>query len=59
MCMGVVHICVTLDAEPRKLGLKRQGEGERKRLEATPLPAVRVTGWYDGIMEPMSSKLLL
>lgn len=52
----------TLEAEPWRLGLKRQGDGERKmegmgRLR--PPERCRLTGWYEVIMEPASSKLLL
>lgn len=50
---------LTLEAEPRKLGLKKQGEGERKTAAERPLPVVRLTGWYDGSVELVSSKLLL
>lgn len=50
---------LTLEAEPRKLGLKKQGEGERNTAAERPLPAARLTGWYDGSVELVSSKLLL
>lgn len=50
---------LTFEAEPRKLGLKRHGDGERNALADRPLPAALFTGWYDGIIEPISSKLLL
>lgn len=50
---------LTLEAEPRKLGLKKQGEGERNTAAESPLPVVRLTGWYDGSVELVSSKLLL
>lgn len=48
-----------MEAELRKLGLKKQGEGERNMAAERPLPVARLTGWYDGSVELVSSKLLL
>lgn len=58
---------LTLDAELMKLvlnwlfGLKRLGDGDRNPpCKAIPnLPGCLLIGWYEGIIDPISSKLLL
>lgn len=54
---------LTLEAELIKLVLKKPGEGDLKPPAADkkfpPRDICLLQGWYDGIMEPINSKLLL